>query len=154
MNATVKVFPGNYTKIRQGMYIVELLPASPSSYMVSVDMYHGSSWYDMRCGENIVAHGEAGGLSTEGGKISFEMEVPEPPETNAKEYSTSPLERSQLVNVHPSYPKKLDIPHSVTASIELVDWEGKPCKEICPATLKECGHVPMHEVCLFTISIE
>lgn len=153
MNATILVFPGNYSKIRQDKYIVELIPTSTKSYLVSVDMYPGSSWYDMRCGESIITHGEAGGLSTEGGSVSFELIVPEPPKYNGKEYSTSPLERNQLVNVHPSLPKKQNIPHSVTASIKLVEWEGIPCKEICPATLAKCGHIPVHEVCEFTISI-
>lgn len=153
MNATILVFPGNYSKIRQDKYIVELIPTSTKSYLVSVDMYPGSSWYDMRCGESIIAHGEAGGLSTEGGSVSFELSVPEPPKGNGKEYSTSPLERNQLVNVHPSLPKKQNISHSVTASIKLVEWEGIPCKEICPATLAKCGHIPVHEVCEFTISI-
>lgn len=153
MNATIWVFPGNYSKIRQDKFIVELIPTSPKSYLVSVDMYQGSSWEDMRCGENIIAHGEAGGLSTEGGSVSFQLSVPELPSNNSKEYSSSPLEKSQLVNVHPSKPKKQNMPHSVTASIKLVEWEGKPCKEICPATLVKCGHIPVHEVCEFTVSV-
>lgn len=153
MNATVNVFPGNYTKIRQGNVIVELLPTSPKSYMVSVDMYPSGSFTDMRCGESIVVHGEAGGLSVDGGSISFELTVPEPPENNSKEYSTSPLERNQLVNVHPSKPKKQDMPHSVTATIELIEWKGKPCDSICPATGEKCKHVPVHEICQFTVSV-